>query len=185
MRWLAYALGGLVALVLLVTVVGALLPRDHVAAVTARIAAPADTVYATLADPAGFATWRGDVRRVKLLPATPTGPAWREHGGNGAVAYAVDAAEPPRRLVVRITDTGLPYGGAWEYTVETDGAAASRVTIVERGSVYNPIFRVVSRFVVGHTGTMTAQLRALGRKFGAEPTPHVVALEAPGASRGL
>ena len=53
MRWLAYSAAALVALALLVTAVGAPLPRDHVAAVAARIAAPADTVFATLANPSG------------------------------------------------------------------------------------------------------------------------------------
>jgi len=185
MRWLLYVVGGLVALALLVALVGAMLPRDHVAAVAARIGAPVDTVFATLADPAGFATWRGDVKRVELLPAARTGAAWREYGADRPVAYTVEVSEPPRRLVVRITDTGLPYGGAWEYLVEPDGAAASHVTIVERGSVYNPVFRFVSRFVIGRTATMSTQLRALGRKFGAEPTPQAVALDTTEVPRGL
>ena len=52
---------------------------------------------------------------------------------------------------------------------------ASRVTITERGWVSNPIFRFVSRFVMGHTSTLDAYLRALGKHFGSEPTPTVVA----------
>lgn len=185
MRWIAYGLAGLVLLVLLVVVIGALLPRDHVAAVVARIAAPPDAVWAVVSDPAAFPTWRTDVQRVELLPPTPTGAAWREHAGGDAIAYAVEVSEPPRRLVTRITDAGLPFGGAWEWRIAPDGDGASRVTIVERGAVYNPIFRFVSRFVMGHTATMTAQLRALGRKFGAEATPREIALDAAGAADGL
>ncbi|HMA23731.1 MAG TPA: hypothetical protein VKP00_07045, partial [Gemmatimonadaceae bacterium] len=61
--------------------------------------------------------------------------------------------------------------------------SASRVTIVERGSVYNPLFRFVSRFFMGHTATIDAYLRALGKRFGEEPVPVVVTLA--GDARGL
>jgi uncharacterized protein YndB with AHSA1/START domain len=187
MRWLAYGVGGLVALVLVVVIVGALLPRDHVAAVTARVAGAPDAVWALIADPTTFPTWRADVKRVELLAPTPEGPSWREYGGERPITYATVVAEPPRRLVGRIVDTDLPFGGGWEWRVAPDGDGASRVTIIERGSVYNPLFRFVSRFVMGHTRTMETTLRALGRKLGAEPTPQPVAAESlgTGGDRGV
>ena len=40
MKWIAIAAGVVVALIVLVVVIGSLLPRDHVATVSARIAAP-------------------------------------------------------------------------------------------------------------------------------------------------
>lgn len=184
MRWLAYVAAALAALVLLVVAVGAMLPRSHVAAVAARIAAPPAEVWRVITDPAAYPSWRADVRRVELLAPTAAGPAWREHGGDGAIAFAVDAAEPPTRLVTRITDPDLPFGGTWEWRVAPDGAGASRVTIVERGTVHNPVFRFVSRFVLGHTATMTTQLGALGRRFGAEADPHPITPDAAGGSHG-
>jgi hypothetical protein len=86
------------------------------------------------------------------------------------VVYEEVEADPPRRLVARIADPSLPYGGSWTYVVapERDG---SRVTITEDGVVRNPIFRFVSRFVLGHHATQDAFLRALGRRFGQEATP--------------
>src|SRR5262249_3112657 len=94
---------------------------------------------------------------------------------NGTITYVTDLFEPPRRLIARIADENLAFGGSWEYRVEPAGATASTITIIERGSVYNPIFRFVSRFLMGHTATIDAYLRALGRKFGGETTPAVVA----------
>jgi uncharacterized protein YndB with AHSA1/START domain len=173
--------GAIAAVIALVAIIGALLPRDHVATVTARIAAPPAAVWGAITDAANFPHWRADITRVDLLPATPTGPSWREHSRNGAITMVVDVAEPPRKLVARIADQGLPFGGKWIYEIEPDGDAASRVTITEAGSVYNPIFRFVSRFIMGHTATIDGYLRALGRRFGAEPTPVVVT----GGSRGL
>lgn len=160
-----------------VVAVGALLPRDHVATMTAPITAAPDAVWMAITTPADFPRWRRDVQRVELLPPTPTGPSWREYSNNGALTMVVDIADPPRHLVTRIADEGLPFGGRWEYRIESDGAVGSKVTITEHGSVYNPLFRFISRFVMGHTATIESYLRALGKRFGSEPAPAVVALE--------
>ena len=74
---------------------------------------------------------------------------------------------PERRMVTRIADKNPPYGGTWTYEIEPgDGSSALHIT--EHGEVYNPIFRFVSRFVMGHTATIDASLRALAKKFGEE-----------------
>jgi len=182
-RWILIVAGSVVAIVATVAIVGAALPRDHVAAMSARIPAPPESVWTALTTPAEFPAWRADVQRVELLPAAPTGASWREHGSNGAITYVIDAADPPRRLVGRIADEGLPFGGSWEYRIEPDGDATSRVTITERGSVYNPIFRFVSRFVMGHTRTIDSYLRALAKRFGGEANPSIAATT--GASHGI
>lgn len=181
MKWTLIILGTIAALVAIIAIVGTLLPRDHIATLSARIAAPPVAVWNAITDAAKFPSWRADVTKVDQLPPTPTGPSWREHSRHGAIIMVVDLAEPPRKMIGRIADEGLPYGGKWIYEIEPDGDAASRVTITEDGSVYNPIFRFVSRFIMGHTASIDAYLRALGRHFGAEPTPTVVA----GHSHGL
>lgn len=59
---------------------------------------------------------------MELLESTPEGPVrWRETGRDGTITYEVDAAEPPRRLVIRIADPKLPFGGTWTYVLEPDG----------------------------------------------------------------
>jgi uncharacterized protein YndB with AHSA1/START domain len=167
----------LVTLIAVVVVVGYLLPRDHVVSRTTHIEAPMDSVWHVLVTPAEFPQWRHDVKRVELLPASPTGPVWREFSRQGGITMAIDAAEPPQRLVTRIADTTLAFGGSWEFHLQPDGAG-SRVTVTERGSVYNPLFRFVSRFVMGHTATVDAYLRALGRHFGHDVTISPIMLSA-------
>ena len=181
MKWAVIATGAVVGLIMLIAIVGSMLPRDHVAAMSARVAASPEVVWAALTDRAAFPTWRRDVKRIDLLPAVSAGPSWREHGSD-AITYVAEVQDAPRRLVARIADKHLPYGGAWEYRIESDGASGSTVTVIERGSVYNPIFRFISRFFMGHTSTIDSFLRALGTKFGTEPTPMVVAIE--GERRG-
>ena len=174
MKWVLIAGGVIVALVVIVVMVGAMLPRDHVASVSARIPAPPTAVWSAIVQPEAFPTWRADVRRVEMLTSTANGPSWREHTRNGTLTMGIEQSDPPRRVVTRILDRNLPYGGVWEYEIAPDGTTGSRVTITERGWVSNPVFRVVSRFVMGQTSTMDAYLRALGKHFGAESTPTVV-----------
>jgi hypothetical protein len=64
----------------------------------------------------------------------------------------------------------LPFGGWWEYVIAPAGSG-SRVTITEHGEVYNPIFRFVSRYVMGQTKTLDSYLTALAAKLGDRYTP--------------
>lgn len=165
--------GSLVGLIILIALIGAKLPRDHVATMSATISAPTDKVWAALTDVNGYPTWRADVQKIELVSQPGAPLAWREHTRQGTMTIAVESFEPPKRMVARIQDKGMPFGGAWEYVVTSDGAdpTKTRVTITERGWVSNPIFRFVSRFVMGHYSTLDSYLRALSRKFGPEVAP--------------
>src|SRR5215218_9480974 len=113
MRWLLFLGGGLVALVVLVTLIGVSLPRAHVATRAARLPATPDALWTLLTDVAAYPSWRPDVTSVELLPARDGQPAWREVSRHGRVAYAIAAATAPTRLTTAITDLDLPYGGSW------------------------------------------------------------------------
>jgi uncharacterized protein YndB with AHSA1/START domain len=173
MRLVVVLLLVVVGLGLVVVLVGLMLPVKHEAAMSVVIPATPDAVWSALTDVAAYPKWRGDVTSVEMLPADSGHVAWREQGKNGAISYVIEQAEPPRRLVTRITDKSLPFGGAWEYVVTPEGTG-SRVRITEHGEVYNPVFRFVSRFIMGHTATVSAYLKALGARFGAAVVPEVV-----------
>jgi hypothetical protein len=165
MKWLLSALGIIVGLVVVVYVVGALLPRDHVATVRVRLSQPPERIYATLADVSAAPSWRDDVQKVEVLSVADEPLRWRETGKYGTMAYVRDEDWPGRRLVGRIADTAQGFGGRWEYDIRpVDGGTA--LTITERGEVYNPMFRFVSRFVFGHYSTLEGYVRSLGRHFG-------------------
>jgi uncharacterized protein YndB with AHSA1/START domain len=178
MRWVLAGAGVIVVLAAAVVTLGMLLPRDHVVARAARIAAPPESVWRLLTTPTEFPAWRTDVTGIEILPAGKYLAMWRERSRHGSIEMAIEAQEPPRRLVTRIADTTLPFGGSWQFDVAPDGDDASRVTITERGSVYNPIFRVVSRYVMGHTATIDGYLRALGQHYGQDVAPASVAANA-------
>ena len=162
---------GIAAMVGIVALVGSRLPVSHVASRTVTIGAPTDVVFTTMTDFASAPTWRPGLRSVSVTTDTTTGrQRVTEDSKDGKMTMEVEQIVPPTRFVTRIVDEGLPYGGAWAHVLEAQGNA-TRVTITEHGEVYNPIFRFISKYIMGHNGTIDAYLTALGKKFGNEVTP--------------
>jgi uncharacterized protein YndB with AHSA1/START domain len=166
-RWGLAGLGGVLALFVVMYGVGAMLPVAHTATVSAYIDAPPERVWALITDIEAFPDWRPDVERATRLDDRDGRPAWRETMSTGAITFVVEEWDPPRRLVGRIADDDLPFGGAWTYRVEPDGLGA-RLTITEDGEVYNPLFRFMSRFIFGHESTMRSYLDAVGEALAAD-----------------
>jgi hypothetical protein len=129
----------LVLIIGAVAVVGWSLPVAHVASASATVAKPPDAVYSIVADLNAYPQW------------------W---SGDPQVKSEVVEARAPSRLVTRIADPEQPFGGTWTFEIVPDGTG-SRVTITENGEVYNPVFRFMSRFVLGRTATMESFLDAL------------------------
>lgn len=164
LRKLLVGVGVFAALIGLVVLTGYALPVEHVASRTATVAQPGDRVFAALTDIDGYPQWRTDVNSVEVLSTAPP-RRWRERGGNGDITFEVTEAQPPSRLVTRIADPDLPFGGTWTYDLAPEGTG-TRLTITEHGEVYNPIFRFMSRFVFGHTATMDQFLADLKKHLG-------------------
>ena len=158
------------AMIAIVGLLGARLPVGHVASRSAVIGAPADVVFNTITDFSTAPSWRKSVKRMTVTVDSTTGrQRVTEDGSTGTMTMEVEQLEPPTRLVTRIVGEDLPYGGAWAYALEPEGNS-TRVTITEHGEVYNPIFRFIAKYIMGHTGTMDTYLTELGRKFGSDVT---------------
>jgi Polyketide cyclase / dehydrase and lipid transport len=166
MKWLLVAGAVMVGLIVITTIWGSLLPREHHAQRSARFAQSPAAVWSVIADPLAAPSWRPDVRSVEPLPAQDGRPRWKEIGSD-AITFELVADEAPVRRVVRIADDALPFGGTWTYTLAGDGDG-TRLTITEDGEVRNPLFRFLARYAFGHGGTMESYLLALGGRFGEE-----------------
>ena len=125
----------------IVTAVGYFLPVGHEASLHADFNQPPETVYALVSDLPNYSSW---------WPANET---------------KVDVVEavPPSKFVTRIVGE-TAFGGTWTMEI-VPSTTGSRLTITERGEVYNPIFRILSRFVFGHTATMESFLEAARKKL--------------------
>ena len=155
----------------IVALIGSRLPVNHVASRSVVIGAPIDVVFNTMTDFANAASWRPAVRRMTVTPDATSGrQRVVEESKTGTMTMEVEQSVPPTRFVTRIVGEGLPYGGAWAHALEAQGNS-TLVTITEHGEVYNPIFRFISKYIMGHNGTMDTYLADLGRKFGGNVTP--------------
>jgi len=167
--WIAASVIGLLVVVLLL--VGWLLPEKHRAERQATFKAPPETVWDLITNVEAFPSWRSDVKTVRRLPDRDGRPVWVEDGSNGPITLAVERSEAPRLLVLRIADPDLPFGGTWTYEI-SPAAAGSTLTITEDGAIYNPLFRVMARFVFGYEGTMAAYLTAADARLASSRLPH-------------
>jgi uncharacterized protein YndB with AHSA1/START domain len=173
MRLVLIVVAVVVALLACVWVVGLALPRDHVAARSARFAAPPDQVWALVGDLASYARWAPQVTDVQRLSDQNGHPVYAL-GGKWAMPLEVEDREAPRRLVVRIVDAKLLFGGTWTWEIAPEGAG-SRVTVTERGVIKPPPLRALARFVFGYTSNLDAYLEALGRHLNENVTPSAAA----------
>ena len=82
-----------------------------------------------------------------------------------SIEYENVESMPGLRLVRRIATPVLPFGGTWTVDLEPRGVGCL-VGLREDGEVYKPIFRVVSRYILGHRATIAAFLTVLGRSCG-------------------
>lgn len=173
MKWALIIVGVLVGLGLLATIAGLLLPKGHVATRRARYKASPENIWAALTDFAGQAAWRKDLKRIERLPDRDGHAVWNEIGSQGAMPLETLEVVPPRRLVRKIADPKLPFGGTWTYELEPAAGGGTQLTITEDGEVYNPIFRLVSQFM-DMGATMNGFMAALGNKFGESVTPEKI-----------
>jgi hypothetical protein len=154
----------LVGLVVIMAVIGWLLPVGHRASRQATFPAPPEAVYATITGVQQYPAWRSKLKSVEMV-SRPDKLSWREIGSDGTILFVMDEAVPARRVVTRIADDKLPFGGSWTFEL-TPAPAGTALRITEDGTVTNPIFRFMSRFVFGHAATITRYLEDLGRKLG-------------------
>lgn len=165
MKWFLIVAGALALLVVLLMVIGSLLPREHRASCRATFRARAETLFTVLTDVDAYPGWRNGVKSVRRVEPIDGKSAYVEESKHGPVRYAVESSEPPRRLVLRIADDTLPYGGTWTFVLTPDGGGTA-LAITEDGFVKPAFFRVLSRFVFGHHATMEEYLANLAQKLG-------------------
>jgi uncharacterized protein YndB with AHSA1/START domain len=165
MRWIIYVVAAVALLALIVAAIGALLPKQHTASRTARIALPPDALYALLSDVTRYPTWRAGLKGLERRPDKNGMPAWVEDTNGMQIPMRFERMEPPSLLVGRIDSTELAFGGTWTYRI-VPAQGGSDLTITEDGEVYNVIFRFMSRFVFGYHATLDTFIRGLQARTG-------------------
>ncbi len=164
MTFLAFFAFMLTVTGVLAVIAGSRMPRDHVAAVRGIYKAAPAAVWALISDPAQSASWRGDVKRVDVLPTGNGRLAWKEMTDRGVTTYEMVSQEPMISQISRITDEKLPYGGQWEFRL-TPVAGGTELLITERGFVKPAITRLLARTVFSPTKSMVAYHQSLANRL--------------------
>ena len=162
----------LVAAVIVVLAIGYSLPVKHRAVREVRLRQTPAAIFGVITDNKAAPSWRSSVKTVEVLPDSGGKRRFREIGSDGSILFEVERAVPDKQLVTRIADRSLPFGGTWTYDLIPDGDSTT-LRITEDGEVYNPFFRFVSRFVMGHTRTIDRYLEDLTNRIaqGASASP--------------
>lgn len=156
----------LVVLGLLLSLLGRLVPREHVAASRVHIERPPEEVWARLQDFGSWPSWNPAVKRIERLEDMNGHPVWKMVSRRGPpMPLEITGLEPPQRLVTRIADERLPFGGTWTWEVSPQ-AGGSEVRITENGEVKSPLFRLLARYVFGYHTAMDSFLKALAASYG-------------------
>jgi polyketide cyclase/dehydrase/lipid transport protein len=155
----------MVAAVAIIALIGARLPREHVASRAILLPKTPAEVYGVVRDFSSAPRWRTDLKQVEVTVQPDGRVHFREDGKQGTVNLEVVEDIPAQRMVTRILDTNLGYSGSWTYVFESAGAG-TRLTITENGVVSNVIFRFLSKYAFGHTATINTYLTSLAKHFG-------------------
>jgi len=153
LKWIAFGVGGLVVLVAVLALVGTLLPKGHRAARTVVYAATPDAVFTAITEFAKFPEWRSGMKELEILGEGEGKTRFREVGPHGPITYKVEVWEPGSKLVTRIDDPSLPFGGRWTFDL-VPVTGGTELTITEDGEIYNPIFRVLSKVIFSPYATI-------------------------------
>jgi uncharacterized protein YndB with AHSA1/START domain len=166
--WVIAAIVIIVAVSALVLAVGSMLPKGHLVSRMAHFNRPPDEIWDTITAFGGQVSWRSDLLKTERLPNRGGREVWQETDRRGqTLTMETVESVPPRRLVRRIADENLGFGGSWTIQIAEFGEVTS-LTITESGEIYNPVYRFVTRFITGYAATVDQYLRALAQKLGVD-----------------
>lgn len=160
-KWIVLVIFLLLAVVGLIAALGSQLPEQHVVSRTVELRQSPQQVWDVISGPP---TWRAEVTRYEILSPDPH-RKWVEYGRHGEkMTYQVVESDAPSKLITRIADPHLPFGGTWTYEI-TPTATGSSLTLTESGEIHSPVFRFVARYIQGYSATIDSYLKALRIKL--------------------
>lgn len=144
----------MIGLAALVFVAGLFLPPTREGRAQIEIAAPPERVAAVIADVARQPEWRDGLVSVEV-----DRDGWVETTTRGEVIRFAWAEREPLRLVLTFrSDAG--YHGSWQADLQPQ-ATGTRVTVVERATIDNPLGRIIARLMFDPQAFAARYLQAL------------------------
>lgn len=107
MKWILIIIATIAGLVAIMAIIGALLPKRHVASRTAKFSTDAETIWKTMTDFASVPSWWPEVKEMKRLPDRNGHEVWVQVTKQRNMPMEVIELDPPRRMVTKVADEKL------------------------------------------------------------------------------
>ena len=161
----------LVAAFVIVIAIGMALPKDHIVSRTLTLESHSPSlVYGIITDFAAGPRWRPGLVKVEKVQSRMGLDVWKEtYEGGQSLTFRTTEFSIPNRLVRQIEDRNGPFSGRWQYDISKTESGATTVKITEYGTVNNPFYRFMSKYVLGQTGEIDKYLKALAHALQEEP----------------
>jgi len=157
----------LAAFAVLVTGVGFLRPKEHVARCQVVLRKPVEEVWPLVGDLTTWPGWLEAYDGMRRAPKRNDHDTFLAHGSWGDVAIEIERSVPPYELVTFLTAKG--FSGRWSTELEIV-PAGTQITITEYGEVSNPFLRGLMLLMDEH-GSMKDFLRDLAAKLEVKGEP--------------
>lgn len=156
-------LGIIVGIIILMVLIGYVTPVKHTASISEELKLPDHKLYKLLTNVKNYPKWRTELKEVKVISESE----WVEVSKFGEMGFNFTELVENKRVVGTIKpDKNMQFGGSWTYELEATGDKTTKLTITENGEVYSPFFRFVSKYIMGHKGTMKRFMQNLKNEIG-------------------
>ena len=148
--------------------IGYTLPQHFSTIRATSYSQPIETVWHTITDMDSLPQWNKGIAQVSRID-TGDGEVWRltDSSGHFMDMKTVESV-PPIRRVVRIQNSDQPLGGEWVFELQEAGNG-TLLRITENAEIQSPLFRFISRHIIGNAHGLENYLLALGEHFGENP----------------
>jgi hypothetical protein len=162
MKWVFISLGILIVLIAIIYLIGSLMNVKHVATIQREFKkTSSNEILSLITNYKEYASWRSGIKELTVDSVNH----WTEKNSHGdKVSYRLEMGDEKGKLMTRILNKDLTYGGFWEFTITTMDDGCS-VKIVENGEVYNPLFRFMAKYIFGHETTLKNYMNDLDIKL--------------------
>jgi len=145
-------------------IIGFFMPVRHSLSVSRHYALPRAELWRILTDFSEYTRWRTDLSKIQRLDDHAGADVWLETDRHAqAIAYLTSELVQQQRLKRDIVTDNLPFGGSWTFLL-TDNQALTTLTITENGEVYNALFRVMGKYIIGFDRSINRFLDDLERE---------------------
>lgn len=156
-------------LVIAATLVGMILPRQHIATFSEHADRVPEEIWNVMTEVRQYPQWKPDVKDVVVISGEAEPLAWTETSLRDEVtSYRVINSLEPLTWEIQVIHPQIPPGGKWLFELKPNGEGTD-ISVTETAQVRNPLMRFIDRFILGYTHPVQRYLKALQQRLDETP----------------